>query len=91
MPLVVDGRTLYTTAEVADRLGIAWATVRDAIRRGTLEKVEITDRLNMVPEAAVERYRREHLGRRGRPKGSKNRLKASPTGSPARCPGEAAD
>jgi len=61
--LTIDGATYYTTREAAEALGIEWATVRDAIRRGVLEKRQITPRLNMVPEGAIEAYRREHLGR----------------------------
>jgi len=71
--LVIDGRALYTTAEAAAKLGVAHVTVRDAIRRGVLEKVAVNERLNMVPEDALEQYRRTHRGRRGRPKGSRNR------------------
>lgn len=62
MPVVIDGLTYYTTKEAAAALGIEWATVRDAIRRGVLEKKPLTPRLNMVPEPSLEAYRREHLG-----------------------------
>ncbi len=61
------GRTWYTTAEVATRLGIAHSTVRNAINNGTLESEQINPRLRMVSAEAVERYRSNHLGRRGRP------------------------
>lgn len=62
MPLIIDGTTYYTTREAAAELGIEWATVRDAIRRGALEKRPINPRLNMVPEPSLEEYRRAHLG-----------------------------
>jgi hypothetical protein len=32
-------------------------------------------RLNLVTPEAIEEYRRTHLGRRGRPKGARNRPK----------------
>lgn len=62
VPLTIDGTTYYTTREAAAELGIEWATVRDAIRRGVLEKRQLTPRLNVVPEPALAEYRREHLG-----------------------------
>lgn len=62
MPLTLDGTTYYTTREAAAELGIEWATVRDAIRRGVLEKRQLTPRLNVVPEPSLAEYRREHLG-----------------------------
>ena len=58
--------TWYTTAQAARELGIAHDTVRSAIRLGTLRAVRVTPRLNMVPAAALEEYRRAHLGRTGR-------------------------
>ncbi len=61
-PLIIDGTTYYTTREAAAELGIEWVTVRDAIRRGALEKRPINPRLNMVPEPSLEEYRRARLG-----------------------------
>jgi hypothetical protein len=63
VPRVINGTTYYSTREAAAELGIAWASVRDAIRRGTLAYEQFGPRLNMVPESALEAYRREHLGR----------------------------
>jgi len=62
VPLTIDGTTYYTTREAAAELGIEWATVRDAIRRGVLEKRQLTPRLNVVPQFALEEYRLGHLG-----------------------------
>ncbi len=79
VPLVIDGITHYTTAEAAAKLGITQAGVKYAISRGTLTSVPVNPRLNMVPEPSIEAYRRNHLGQQGRPKGVKNKPKASTT------------
>lgn len=83
VPLAIEGKTYYTTAEAAARLGVSHSAVRFAITNGTLESVEVNPRLNMVPEVSLEHYRRAHLGRRGRPKGSRNKAKTAPTESAA--------
>lgn len=59
--------TWYTTAQAAEKLGISHDTVRSAIRLGTLPATRITPRLNLVSADAIDTYRREHLGKRGRP------------------------
>ena len=79
MPLVIDGIIHYSTAEAAERLGLSLSTVRDAIATGTLAYRAVGPRKNMVPEPALEEYRHLRLGRRGRPKGSKNKPEASTT------------
>ncbi len=79
VPLIIDGATYYTTAEAAERLGVAPGAVRDAIARGVLAYRTIAPRRNMVAEHALEDYRRDHLHRRGRPKGAKNKQEASRT------------
>jgi len=73
-----EGRNLFTTAEAAAQFGIKQTAVKAAITLGTLKAVRINPRLNMVTAAAIEEYRREHLGRQGRPRGSRNGPKASP-------------
>ncbi len=87
VPLVIDGITHYSTAEAAERLGLSLSTVRDAIATGTLAYLAVGPRLNMVPEPALEEYRRLRLGRRGRPKGAKN--KTASTTAPADDPSRA--
>jgi len=72
-----EERTLFTTAEAAAQLGITQATVKTAITLGTLKVVRIHARLNMVTAAAIEEYRRAHLGQQGRPKGARNRPKSA--------------
>jgi len=78
-PLPGEERTLFTTAEAAAMLGIAHETVKAQIRLGRLAAERINPRLNMVTRAAIEAYRRDHLGREGRPKGAKNKPKAPTT------------
>ena len=73
VPLEIEGATYYTTAEAAAQLGVSHSAIRFAIANGTLESVEVNPRLNMVSAASLEQYRRAHLGRRGRPKGSRNK------------------
>ncbi len=75
VPLVIDGITHYSTAEAAELLGLKLSTVKNAITTGVLAYREIGPRKNMVPEPALEEYRRTHLGRRGRPKGARNKPK----------------
>jgi len=78
-----QGRTLFTTAEAAAQLGISHDAVKMAVRNGTLTAESINPRLNMITAEAIEAYRRAHLGRRGRPKGAKNKPKAAPTDAPS--------
>jgi len=87
VPLVIDGITHYSTDEAAERLGLSLSTVRDAIATGTLAYLAVGPRKNMVPEPALEEYRRLRLGRRGRPKGAKN--KNASTTAPADDPSAA--
>jgi hypothetical protein len=62
-----EERTLFTTAEAAAMLGISPQAVRTAAWIGTLDVERINPRLNMVTRAAIEAYRRDHLGQQGRP------------------------
>ncbi len=68
-----EERTLFTTAEAAALLGISQGTVKVAVRLGTLQVERVSPRLNLITAASIEEYRRAHLGRRGRPKGAKNK------------------
>jgi len=78
-----EGRTLFTTAEAAAQLGIGQATVKTAVRLGTLQVERVGPRLNLITATSIEAYRRTHLGRRGRPKGARNRPKDAPPVEPA--------
>jgi len=60
-------RTLFTVAEAAAQLGISPETLRTAARVGKLAVIRVNPRLNMVAPEAIEAYRRDHLGRVGRP------------------------
>ncbi len=79
VPVVIDGTAHYTTTEAAALLGIQPGAVRDAIARGALAYRPIAPGQNMVPEPALEDYKRKRLGRRGRPKGAKNKPKTATT------------
>ncbi len=70
-----EERTLFTTAEAAAMLGISPQAVRTAAWIGTLQVEKINPRLNMVTREAIEAYRRDYLGRVGRP----SRKKAAAT------------
>jgi len=72
-----EERTLFTTAEAAALLGIKQSTVKVAVRLGTLQIERVSPRLNLITAASIEAYRRTHLGRRGRPKGARNRPKSA--------------
>ncbi len=82
-----EGRTLFTTAEAAAQLGITQGTVKTAVRLGTLQVERVSPRLNLITSASIDAYRRAHLGRRGRPKGAKN--KNASTTAPADDPSAA--
>lgn len=56
---------LLTLAAAAESLGVADATLRQAIARGALTAEKMGARLWVVTPAEVERYRAENLGRRG--------------------------
>jgi excisionase family DNA binding protein len=57
-----------TVAQAAEELGIGPSGVRMAITYGTLRPIRFDHRTNMIPRSEVERYRREHLGQRGKRK-----------------------
>ena len=56
---------LFTVAEAAEELGLSPHSVRYAIMRGTLGVVELDKRTNLIPRDEIERYRRDHLRKRG--------------------------
>ena len=58
---------LLSLAEAADRLGVAAVTLRVAVGRGRFKARKI-GKTWVTNGAEVDRYRREHLGRRGRPR-----------------------
>lgn len=61
-------RTL-TISEAAQQLGLAPATLRVQIRKGRLEAAKIGP-IYVVQRSELERYRRESLGKIGRPDGA---------------------
>jgi excisionase family DNA binding protein len=59
-----------TVTEAAAELGLSASALRSAINYGSLRPVRLdkTSRTNLISREEVERYRREHLGRRGKRK-----------------------
>jgi excisionase family DNA binding protein len=62
-------REWLTIGEAAEELGLAHASLLDAVRRRALTVTKVNPRLSLVHRDEVERYRREHLGRHGPRKG----------------------
>lgn len=56
-----------TVTEAAASLGLSPRTVRQAIGNGVMRARRVGPLWTVTP-AEVERYRAEHLGRRGRPR-----------------------
>jgi hypothetical protein len=65
VPIAPD---LFTVAEAAEMLGLSPSSVRYAVKRGLITPLQVHPRLNAIPRREIERYEREHLGKRGRPK-----------------------
>ena len=57
---------LFTTTEAAAELGLSPPSVRYAIMRGILQPMRLGARTVLITRDEIERYRREHLGRRGK-------------------------
>jgi excisionase family DNA binding protein len=57
---------MLTVARAAEELGLSPVSIRRAVMRGTLKVVPLDGRTNLVSREEVERYKREHLGRRGK-------------------------
>jgi excisionase family DNA binding protein len=60
------GPDLFSVAEAAEQLGLSPSSVRYAVSRGVLKAVALHPRLNAIHRSEIERYRREHLGQRGK-------------------------
>ena len=59
---------MLTVKRAAEDLGLSPVSIRRAVMRGTLEVVPLDGRTYLVSREEVERYRREHLGQRGKRK-----------------------
>jgi len=57
----------YTTAQVAQMLGLERVTIQSAIHRGRLESALMSPRVRLISQAAIDAYRANHLGQVGQP------------------------
>jgi excisionase family DNA binding protein len=57
---------VLTLTEAADRLGVAASTLRHQVQAGRL-RARLIGKTYVVTPREVERYRRVHLGKPGRP------------------------
>ena len=57
---------MLTVKRAAEELGLRPVSIRRAVMRGVLEVVPLDGRTYLVSREEVERYRREHLRRRGK-------------------------
>ncbi len=57
---------MLTLTEAADELGLAASTLRHQVQAGRL-RARLVGKTYVVTPGEVERYRREHLGKAGRP------------------------
>ena len=71
-----------TTDEAAKELGLTPGTVRARIHDGTLHAVK-HGRDHWLTERDLAAYRRDHLGRRGRPDGAKDGQPRKKAATPA--------
>jgi len=57
----------YTTAQVAEMLGLSRVTIQSAIHRGRLASELVSPRVRLISQAAIDAYRANHLGQVGQP------------------------
>jgi excisionase family DNA binding protein len=57
---------MLTVKRAAEELGLSPVSIRRAVMRGALEVVPLDGRTYLVSREEVERYRRDHLGQRGK-------------------------
>ena len=55
-----------TVAQAAKELGLTPTGLRTAVSEGRIKTVALHKRTNLIAREEVERYRREHLGKRGK-------------------------
>ena len=63
-----DAPDFVSVAQAATELGLTPAALRHAIMRGLITPTRLDQRTNLIPRSEIERYRRNHLRKRG-PKG----------------------
>ncbi len=64
----------YTTAQVAQMLGLERVTIQSAIHRGRLESELMSPRVRLISQAAIDKYRANHLGQVGQPSRKRQRM-----------------
>ncbi len=64
----------YTTAQVAQMLGLERVTIQSAIHRGRLESALMSPRVRLISQAAIDTYRANHLGQVGQPSRKRQRM-----------------
>lgn len=57
---------MLTITEAAARLGLSPSTVRGQVQKGKIRAKRVGERVLLISEKEVERYRAESLGRVGR-------------------------
>ena len=57
---------MLTVKRAAEDVGLSPVSIRRAVMRGALEVMPLDGRTYLVSREEVERYRREHLRRRGK-------------------------
>ncbi len=57
----------YTTAQVAEMLGLERVTIQSAIHRGRLASELMSPRVRLISQVAIDAYRANHLGQVGQP------------------------
>ena len=64
----------YTTAQVAEMLGLERVTIQSAIHRGRLASELVSPRVRLISQAAIDAYRTNHLGQVGQPTRKRQRM-----------------
>ena len=61
----IEGTEFLQTTDVADELSVSIEAINKAVQRGTLQPARKIGVYRLFHRDEVERYRNEHLGRRG--------------------------
>lgn len=64
----IDTKDLWNTTEAAEFLGITQNSVKKYCQNGAIEAIKL-GRIWFIEKSEVRRYKRENLGKQGRPTG----------------------